>query len=93
MDLTENEKKAQEIILGEIEKGVDLLFRFCEKYCNEVAPAMYGGDKATSVPLYYIKQGVDRLKKDMREGAGLHDKAPISPSTISDPMPGTQIRH
>lgn len=63
-------KEGQEIILGEISKTLDLLEKHFQKYCDEVAPH-YLGQKATSVPIVYIKESFKQVKENMRKGAGL----------------------
>ena len=68
--LTLNEKRAQILILNEINKTMDLLYTHLEKYCNEVAPSVTG--KVTAeVPLFYIKKSIQTIKENMALGSGL----------------------
>jgi hypothetical protein len=68
--LTENEKKAQRLILTEIDKAMDLLENHLQRYCDEVAP-QFTGQKSTVVPMAYIKESIKIIKENMKKGAGL----------------------
>lgn len=65
--LTINEKKAQILILNEINKTLDLLYTHLEKYCNEVGPA-FTGKPTPDVPLFYIKKSIHLIKVNMASG-------------------------
>lgn len=59
--LTADEKKAQQIIINEVDKAVNLLVSHLNKFCVE--------NKAGSVPFVYIKTSADILLKSYKEGA------------------------
>jgi len=67
--MNKNEKKAQQLILSEVNKAFDLLESHLDKYCDEVAPAFIG-QKTTSVPMHYISQSIKIIKENMAKGAG-----------------------
>lgn len=67
--LTENERKAQALILEQVNNTLDMLQKHLQKYCDEVAPMYNGGQKVTSVPMAYIEQSVKIIKKNMAKGA------------------------
>ena len=66
--LSADERKAQMLILAEIDKALDLLQTHLQKYCDEVAPE-YIGQKATSVPMVYIANSIKIIKENYRKGA------------------------
>jgi hypothetical protein len=70
-NLSESEKEAQKMILGEIDKAFDLLEKHLQKYCKEVAPKYNGGKQVQDVPMIYIEQSIKIIKDNMKKGAGL----------------------
>lgn len=60
----------KKLILGQIGQTLDLLEKHFEKYCDEVAPH-YLGQKATAVPLVYIKESFKRTLENLKKGAGV----------------------
>lgn len=63
-----NEKKAQELILREINKALDLLEKHLQNYCDDVA-VKFTGQKATSVPMIYISSSIKIIKENIVKGA------------------------
>lgn len=62
MALNSNERKAQKLIVAEVEKAVLLLQSHLQKFCDE--------NKAQSVPMVYIKASIEILLKSYKKGAG-----------------------
>lgn len=68
MGLNEREKQAQELIIKEVEKALDLLQAHLHKYCKEVAP-QFTGVEGKSVPIHYIDESIKLFKNAYRKGA------------------------
>jgi hypothetical protein len=68
-NLTENEKKAQQLIVKEVNNALEMLELHFKKYCEEVAPLYNDGKKATSVPLIYIEQSIKIFKDNFNKAA------------------------
>lgn len=60
-NMTDNEKKAQQLILLEINKALDLLENHLKKFCTD--------NKAQSVPIVYISASIKIIKENMAKGA------------------------
>lgn len=72
------EKQAQELILKEVEKAIDLLEAHLKRYCTDVAMENFG-QVATSVPMIYITESIKIMKRGYREGAeGIKPKENVS---------------
>lgn len=67
--LTANERKAQKLILEQVNTALDLLDGHLRKYCNEIAPLYNGGTKVNSVPMEYIGTSIKIIKENMAKGA------------------------
>lgn len=61
--LTENEIKAQKLILQEINKSFDLLEGHLSRFCADT--------KGTSIPMVYITESIKIIKQNMAKGAGM----------------------
>lgn len=61
MALSKKEKEAQKIILGEVNKALDLLQAHLQKFCSDT--------KGTSIPMVYIEQSIKIMKESYAEGA------------------------
>lgn len=59
--MTAKEKAAQQMILGEINKAMDLLEGHFKKFCAET--------NGTAVPMNYISNSIKVLKENMAKGA------------------------
>lgn len=89
--LTLNEKKAQILILNEINKTLDLLYTYLEKYCNEVGPA-FTGKPTPDVPLFYIKKSIHLIKVNMALGLNIQpieSVIEVDKDILSTPMEQT----
>lgn len=73
MELSEDEKEAQKLIVAEIFKTMDLLENHLQKYCDEVA-ILYTGAKSTMVPMEYIKTSIKTIKEGFQKGVDRQDK-------------------
>jgi hypothetical protein len=82
--LTRNEKKAQRLILGQIDNALDMLELHLKRYCNEIAPA-FEGKESTSVPMFYISKTVEQIKDGLYNGAGIKRKKESDEENI-DPL-------
>jgi hypothetical protein len=69
MSLTNKEKKAQQLIVGEVNKALDMLQNHFKKYCEEVAPMYNDGKKSDSVPIIYIEQSIKIFKESFNKSA------------------------
>jgi hypothetical protein len=61
MALTAREKQAQKLILGEVNKALDLLQGHLQKFCEST--------NGTSVPMIYIDKSIKIIKENMQKGA------------------------
>lgn len=61
MELTKNEKEAQQLILNEIQKAVDLLIVHSEKYCKN--------NQTQAIPMIVLKEFAKVLIKSLKKGA------------------------
>lgn len=67
--MTQKEKEAQKLIIGEVNKALDMLHAHFKKYCEEVAPLYNEGKKSTTVPLVYIEQSIKIFKENFNKAA------------------------
>lgn len=88
--LTITEKKAQILILNEINKTLDLLYTHLEKYCNEVGPA-FTGKPTPDVPLFYINKSIHLIKENMALGSGVKGQPIESVIEVDKDILGTPI--
>jgi hypothetical protein len=61
MTLSKKEKEAQRLILGEINKALDLLQNHLIKFCKDT--------NGTAVPMAYIDHSIKIIKENMEKGA------------------------
>lgn len=60
-------KKANELILNEVDKAMDLIEAHLKRYCTDVSMEAFG-QPSISVPMIYISESIKIMKKSYREG-------------------------